>query len=152
VTLSWANFLVYLRAPDLVVACLSAGLEAVVGEDVPHGVARASSSGGTAYAQPPVDLSLPPAVLERCRQLLENAPEQVELRPGSGPSYLIEDTVALPPKVPLIRSDGPDVTAVRDANPGNWGVDEWQDLMEGRLGPWVMATPADRVVSILPHP
>jgi hypothetical protein len=138
-------------APDLVVACSSTGLLATAGPAVPEAVARALVA-EVAGARPPADPSSPPPVLERCRRLLEDALGEVELWPGSGPSYLIDDTVAFPPTLPLIRSDAADLTDVRAANPGTWGADEWQDLLDGRLGPWAMARSADQVISICHTP
>jgi len=41
---------------------------------------------------------------------------------------------------------------LRAANPGNWGADEWQNLLDGRLGPWVMASHGERVISICHTP
>ena len=37
---------------------------------------------------------------------------------------------------------------MRHANPGNWADDEWRDLLDLRLGPWVMAMQRERVISI----
>jgi hypothetical protein len=80
-------------------------------------------------------------LLEVCRRALEDVLGEMELRPGSGPSYLTKDAVgavAVGASIALVRSDATDVTALRGANPGSWDVDEWQNLLEGRLGPWVI--------------
>ena len=48
----------------------------------------------------------------------------------------------------LVRSDAGEVESLRAANPGNWEPDEWAHLLEGRLGPWVMAVRDGQVISI----
>ncbi|MFI0257896.1 GNAT family N-acetyltransferase [Streptomyces sp. NPDC017056] len=61
---------------------------------------------------------------------------------ASGPSYLVlPDRIRFAPTAPVVRSDGPPaaIDALRTANPGNWGTDEWHDLLDGTLGPWAMA-------------
>jgi RimJ/RimL family protein N-acetyltransferase len=87
-----------------------------------------------------------------CQHLLEQALGPLELVPGCGPSYLIPDTVAFPSDVPLVRSDDSHRSALRGANPGNWGSEEWEQLLDGSLGPWAMATQAGQVVSICHTP
>ena len=76
----------------------------------------------------------------------------IALAQGSGPSYLIQEDVSFPATAPLARSDAKNLGHLRAANPGNWGDDEWQDLLAGRLGAWVMARHADRVISICHTP
>jgi GNAT superfamily N-acetyltransferase len=137
--------------PDLVVACASTGVFATVSKAVPEDVARAVL-GEVADVRVPADISAPPPLLERWRRLLEDVLGEIELAPGSGPSYLIEDHVAFPASIPLVRSDAEDFGRLRGANPGNWGADEWQDLLDGRRGPWVMARHADHVISICHTP
>lgn len=51
-----------------------------------------------------------------------------------------------------MRSDDGDVAALRGANPGNWGIQEWDQLLDGLLGPWVMATHHGEVISICHTP
>ena len=84
--------------------------------------------------------------------VLEGALGGIELAPGSGPGYLIEGDAAFPASAPLVRPDAEDLTDLRAANPGNWGVDEWQDLLDGRPGPWVIARRGDQVISICHTP
>jgi hypothetical protein len=95
------------------------------------------------------DLEVPPSQLERWRVVLEDAlGAAVRLAPGSGPSYLIEPGVSFRTRAELIRSDTGDQTQLPAANPGNWGAGEWQELLDGHLGPWVMARHRERVISI----
>jgi RimJ/RimL family protein N-acetyltransferase len=51
-----------------------------------------------------------------------------------------------------VRSDGGNEESLRKANPGNWHPVEWDELLEGRLGPWAMAMDGERVVSICHTP
>jgi hypothetical protein len=141
----------WVNGPDLVIASSSVGSAATIGTAVPDDLADAlvkAVAGG-----PPVsDLSSPPPMLERCRQLLEDTLGPIELRPSSGPSYLIPDTVTFRSEVTLVRSDGSDIAALRGGNPGNWGIQEWDQLLDGLLGPWVMATRNGAVISICHTP
>jgi RimJ/RimL family protein N-acetyltransferase len=41
---------------------------------------------------------------------------------------------------------------LRNANPGNWHPVEWDELLDGRLGPWTMALEGELVVSICHTP
>jgi RimJ/RimL family protein N-acetyltransferase len=102
---------------------------------------------------PGEDLGTPPPQLERWRVVLEDAlGAAVRLAPTSGPSYLIEPRVSFRPTAELVRSDSADPAPLRAANPGHWGADEWQDLLDGRLGSWVMARQGERVISICHTP
>jgi RimJ/RimL family protein N-acetyltransferase len=140
------------EGPELVVACARQGLCARVSNAVPEQLAR-SLEVEVERTPPNEDLRVPPARLEQWRILLEDAlSAAVTLSPGSGPSYLIHDDVAFPATAPLVRSDSDDVADLRAVRPGNWGPDEWHDLLDGSLGPWAMATHADRVISICHTP
>jgi GNAT superfamily N-acetyltransferase len=133
--------------PDLVLAATGAGYGSALGRAVPEALAARLSLLVHAAA-PPGELSTPPSVLDRCGELLRDALGPLGLAPGSGPSYLIPERVSFRSDAVLVRSDAGDLARLRGANPGNWADDEWVDLLEGRLGPWVMATHDARVVSI----
>lgn len=92
----------------------------------------------------------PPAALDECARIL--APDGSALVRAAGPSYLIEEDVAFAPSVRLERSDAADVAALRGANPGNWQAIEWDELLDGRLGPWTLALDGGRVVSLCHTP
>ncbi|MEU6959138.1 GNAT family N-acetyltransferase [Streptomyces chrestomyceticus] len=83
----------------------------------------------------------PPPALPRVQRLLETALGPVHIT--TGPSYLIHpDRIRHTPTAPVVRSDTTDPAAIeslRTANPGNWGTDEWHDLLDRKLGPWAMA-------------
>ncbi|MFK8846569.1 GNAT family N-acetyltransferase [Streptomyces sp. Ac-502] len=89
----------------------------------------------------PASPGAPPPDLPRVQHLLEAALGPVHI--ASGPSYLIHpDRIRHTPTAPVVRSDAADPAAVaslRTANPGNWGADEWHDLLDGKLGWWAMA-------------
>ena len=135
-----------IQGPELVIGSTTAGLTAAVGA-VPDDVADVLLQ-IVASAEPPETLDAPPVLLERCRQVLSAALGPVEQAPGSGPSYLVHDTVAFAPTGPLVRSNDSGTARLRTANPGNWPDDEWHQLIQGQLGPWVMAMHDDEVVSI----
>jgi RimJ/RimL family protein N-acetyltransferase len=138
--------------PELVLAAAPDGVRARIGTRVPPHVARALGAHIEAESPRPL-ASEPPPELERWRLLLEDAlGTAVRLAPGSGPSYLIHAGVSFPPTVELVRSDDPDHEALRHANPGNWGIDEWQQLLDGDLGAWVMARHGEQVISICHTP
>jgi hypothetical protein len=139
--------------PELVLACARDGVRARTGEQVPPEVARTVAAQIEEGASPIEDLGAPRPQLERSRVALEDAlGAAVRLAPGSGPSYLIEPGVSFRTTAELIRSDSGDPMQPRAANPGNWGADEWQNLLDGRLGPWVMARHGERVISICHTP
>ncbi len=139
--------------PALVLACARDGVRARIGTEVPTEVARALEAEVEINARQSEDPGAPPAQLERLRVRLRDAlGAAVRLAPGSGPSYLIEASVSFRTTAELIRSDTGDPTQLRGANPGNWGEDEWEELLQGRLGPWVMAMHVDRVISICHTP
>jgi len=139
------------NGPDLVIASSAVGSATAIGTGVPDDLAAALIKAVTG-GPPMSDVSSPPTMLEHCRQLLEDSLGPIELRPSSGPSYLIPEAVAFQSEVTLVRSDGRDVAALRRANPGNWGVQEWDQLLDGLLGPWVIATRNGEVISICHTP
>lgn len=139
--------------PELVLACARDGMRARIRKQPPPETARMVSAEIESNASPGEDPSAPPTQLEPCRVLLEDAlGAAVRLAPNSGPSYLIEPGVTFRSSAQLVRSDTRDPTQLRAANPGHWGADEWQDLVNGRLGPWVMARQGERVISICHTP
>lgn len=91
-----------------------------------------------------------PTSLGRCRDLLTSALGEVEV--SSGPSYRIPPDLAYDSPTTIVHSTGPDVDLLRAANPGNWKAAEWQDLLDGKLGPWTMAVDGQQVVAICHTP
>jgi hypothetical protein len=96
------------------------------------------------------DPTRPPAAFAGCEQVLAATGESVHRR--SGPYFLIPPGTRYPASAVITRSGGADADVFRARNPGNWAPDEWDDLIEGRIGPWAMATIGGRVVSICHTP
>lgn len=101
-------------------------------------------------ATPSVDPTEPPPALELSRRILESGGHT--LRRTAGPSYLIAEDAQLRSKVHIERSDAASGDRLRNANPGGWEPVEWDELLDGRLGPWTMAIEGERVVSICHTP
>jgi len=87
-----------------------------------------------------------PPALERCRPILERDGRAVE-RSG-GPSYVFPDAVSFACDVRVERSDASTAESLREANPSNWHPVEWNELLDGKLGPWAIATEGELVVSV----
>ena len=128
-------------------ACQEHGV--FVGSEVPDGLVpalveavRASSLASAPDAEPPA--------LGACREILEPACGPLALR--AGPYYLFEHPAQLPERTGIARSDLSPTVPLRSLNPGNWEEDEWDDLLDGALGPWAMALAGGRVVSVCHTP
>ena len=120
-----------------------------VGSDIPDALVPAlfdavdQSPGASA---PDIE---PPA-LGACRKILE--PSCAPLSLDAGPYYLIEPDVRSETRTSIARSDTSHSERLRHLNPGNWGYGEWDELLDGALGPWAMAVVDERVVSICHTP
>jgi RimJ/RimL family protein N-acetyltransferase len=66
--------------------------------------------------------------------------------------FVIDERVRFHSPVRIERSDAYDGERLRGANPGGWEPVEWDELLDGRLGPWAMAIDGERVVSICHTP
>jgi RimJ/RimL family protein N-acetyltransferase len=66
--------------------------------------------------------------------------------------YAIHPGVRHEADAPIQRSDGRVPAWLRRANPGDWHPVEWNELLDGQLGPWAMVTRHRRVVSICHTP
>lgn len=133
-----------LDAHHVVVGATAEGLVAAVGADLPDALARRLEqllAEATEHHEP----GRPPASILRCREVLESAGERVQL--SSGPSYLVPPTVRCTGTAEIIRSDSADARSLRGANPESWTDTEWTDLLDGRLGPWAIATQGGRVIA-----
>jgi hypothetical protein len=121
-----------------------------MGAEVPDALAAQLAE---AFARSPraPDPRTPPPALEACRRLLEAAGGP-PVPCDAGPSYLIEEGTRFPSAVTIHLSDGGPAEPLRAANPGNWHPVEWDELLDGRLGPWAMAYQDGAVVSICHTP
>lgn len=132
-------------------ACSAAGQALWIGADVPEPIAAALID-VVARAPAAASPDQPPPALDRCAALL--APAGSALVRASGPSYLIPDHPAIGAAgaARLVGDGAPDVDVLRRANPGNWHPVEWDELLDGRLGPWVIAIDGGRALSICHTP
>lgn len=139
--------------PDLVIASARGGMRMRIRAGMPEALARTLAS-ELESATPSSDVNVPPPVVARVRLQLEDAfGAAVGLARGSGPSFLVAEGLVSPAKkAQLVRSEAFDVSALEDANPGSWPSDEWQNLLAGRIGAWVMAMVDQRIVSICHTP
>lgn len=127
------------------IASAADGCALWIGADVPDDLANQMTAvfeGATAASDP----AMPPAALERCEQLL---------RARFGPPrrrtslwYLMGPTPLFHPGAHIERSDSWRGDLLRSQNPGNWHPVEWDELLDGDLGPWAIATQGADVISI----
>ncbi len=96
------------------------------------------------------DPSVVPAALGECERILSEVGEP--LSRASGPVYVFPADRRFTSVAELTLSTGDRLEAVRGSNPGNWLADEWDDLVDGKLGPWAMAAIDGRVISICHTP
>ncbi|HEU4732170.1 MAG TPA: GNAT family N-acetyltransferase [Kofleriaceae bacterium] len=131
------------------VACARDRQALWIGADVPDELAAELTSAfhRTARAAEPRQ---PPPALEPCRRILEAGGRSVECT--AGPSYVFPDGARFTSTVRIERSDASNGAALRHINPGNWDPVEWDELLDGRLGPWAIAVEDDRAVSICHTP
>ncbi len=121
-----------------------------IGADVPE-VLASELTGIVASASSLANPVEPPPALEHCERLLEAALGGHMAR-HAGPSYLFGSGERFSSGARIERSDACSGEGLRDANPGNWGSTEWDELLDGRLGPWSMATAGGQVLSICHTP
>jgi hypothetical protein len=96
------------------------------------------------------DPTSPPPALADCELLLHQIGGPTRRTPG--PCYLIPPGTQFGSSAQLTLSSDRQVEILRPANPGNWFADEWDELLDGKLGPWAMATIGGRVISICHTP
>jgi hypothetical protein len=134
-----------------VIACTDEAEEIWIGSEVPADLAAALQ---TAHrrGQPRAPREQP-ASLPACERLLQARGWPTRRR--AGPSYLIEAAVPFSSGASIESSERPDRSSLerlRRCNPGNWEPLEWDELLDGHLGPWCMAIERDRVISICHTP
>jgi RimJ/RimL family protein N-acetyltransferase len=134
------------------VVCAGPGQALWIGADVPDALAGELT---TTFARAPaataaIDAGTPPPALALCQRLLERDGRPLPTRGGALSSMRKRG----PPqsRVHIERSDTTRAEILRNANPGNWQPLEWNELLDGRLGPWTMAIEDELVVSICHTP
>lgn len=131
------------------IAATSDGQALFVGSEVPESLVTALVDAVDTSPRASAPDTEPPA-LAACREILE--PSCAPLSLDAGPYYLIEPAVRAAPPGYITRSDTRDGERLRPLNPGNWGAGEWEELLDGTLGPWAMAVVDGNVVSICHTP
>lgn len=126
----------------LVVAVADDGVQVFVGAEVPERVAERLVS----LVRPARRSDEQPYGLSECQELLGGG----EL--SSGPTYLVDRDIAYPVGESVICSTDEDAARVRALSAPTWKPDEWNDLVDGKLGPWAMAVIDDTVASICHTP
>lgn len=96
------------------------------------------------------DPSVAPVALVACARLLRAVRRPI--RRVSGPCYAFPRKLRVRSRAHIVRSTAARLDWLRSCNPGNWLDHEWQALIDGRLGPWAMATIDRRVASICHTP
>jgi GNAT superfamily N-acetyltransferase len=137
----------------IAIACAPAEQALWIGAEVPDDVATELAA-AFAAAGPARDPAQPPPALARCRRILEAAcPAALgPVEQHAGPSFVFPGSVPSTTGVRIERCDHPHPAALRGANPGNWLPVEWDELLDGCLGPWTMVLDGDRAVSICHTP
>jgi len=125
------------------------GQRLFVGSDVPDTLVPALVDTVDQSPRAPAPDREPP-VLGACRAIVE--PCCTPLSVEAGPSYVIEPDVRIEMRTDIARSDTSPSERLRRLNPGNWEHEEWDELLDGSLGPWAMAVVDGRVVSICHTP
>lgn len=120
-----------------------------IGSAVPPGLARvleATCEGASAAS----DRTPVPPAIAACERLL--LAEGWNIQRDANVVYLIETGACFTMSAEIERSDRAVPRWMRDANPGNWEPVEWDELLDGSLGPWAMVGDGRRVVSICHTP
>lgn len=105
-----------------------------------------------------IGAELPDALASALTTAIEPSRRLVEAAAGcalplrEGPSFVFDGDARCASSARIVRSDAPGVDELRALNPGNWQPLEWDELLDGRLGPWAMALEGERVVSICHTP
>lgn len=134
---------------SIMIATARVGQLLFVGSDVPDALVPALVDAVSTSPRAPAPHLEPPAIAA-CRAILE--PSCAPLFPDAGPSYLIPPDIQAEVAAYISRSDRSPTEPLRALNPGNWGDGEWDELLDGTLGPWAMAVADGRVVSICHTP
>ena len=98
----------------------------------------------------PSNLTLEPAAISAVRELLAPACSPLSLHASL--YYVVEPPRRVQIRMGIVRSDSGEAPSLTNLNPGNWASGEWQELLDGVLGPWAMALADGLVVSICHTP
>lgn len=133
----------------ITIACTRDHQALWIGADLADGLAIELISAFD-HAGPSIDPIAPPPALVPCRRILETGGRS--LREKAGPNFVFTEDVQFRSELVIERSGASTGDGLRTANPGNWHPVEWDELLDGRLGPWAMALDGGRVASICHTP
>jgi hypothetical protein len=141
--------------PGMTIAMAANERSAWINGDLPDEMAR-DLLGIIERAPVPEPPPAAPGDLDRCEEILRRARGPVQRRARL--FYLFADEADA--ATGAIRDDGTRIErsdrarnqGLRTMNPGNWQPVEWEELLEGQLGPWAMALQDRRVISICHTP
>lgn len=129
--------LVILQAVDGQAAITSPALDEHIADQL-RGLVEASEL--------PADPAEEPAALAGCVAVLSSR-GAVEV--ASGPSFVVEDSPAQVESGNIHRSDQSWPTSLRETRPQSvWAPDDWNDLLDGRYGPWAVIINDAEVVAV----
>lgn len=128
----------------------TAGEALHIAPSIPPHIAAAIEAtwGGTPHGGDP---TAPPPLLAQCEQVLMTAGWNAHWG-ATNLVYIIDPDVSFSTTATIHRSDRAAPGWLRGANPGNWEPVEWDELLDGQLGPWAMASEGRRVTSITHTP
>ncbi len=132
----------------ITIACCNDGQALWIGADVPDAMVTELEAVFD-HASPPADPTEPPPALDRCERILQTGGT---VERTAGPHYLIPDDTRFDSGRAIVRSGGAGVDRLRGANPGNWHPVEWDELLDGLLGPWAIAIDGELAISICHTP
>jgi RimJ/RimL family protein N-acetyltransferase len=132
---------------SILIAAARDGSALFAGSDVPDALMPALL-GAMDSSSRAAALDIEPPALGVCREILQRP--GVSLMVENGPTFLIAGSYRATESMHILRSDASGGGELRCLNPGNWEPDEWDDLLDGVLGPWAIAV-ADGVVASICH-
>jgi hypothetical protein len=136
--------LVFDRVLLLTIGVAREGLFARFGATMPDNLVERLER-AIAQAPGPANLEARPPALNRCQALIE--PEVGAVDVAVDLCYVIPAGTRYDSGVEVVRSIDGRASELRAMNPGNWGEEEWDDLLDGKMGPWAMAVHEGRVIS-----
>jgi RimJ/RimL family protein N-acetyltransferase len=131
------------------IAAARAGQLLFLGSELPQQLADEVQAAFQAEHQA-ADPAVAPPALAMCERLLDDP--SGPLRRTSGPCYVISGGMRFTSAAELTLSTSRQLDSVRRSNPGNWLADEWDELIDGAIGPWAIATIGGRDISICHTP
>lgn len=131
----------------VVIASAADGQALWIGDRVAVPVAAALEEAFARAPRPAGPDDEPPA-LAACAAILGEPLVRI-----TDPCYELPPDVRFPIDAPILRSGDPGAAdALRGANPGDWHPIEWNELIDGQLGPWAIVARDGRAISLCHTP